>query len=76
MLGRTPGYIKAEFPLANGVISDHVLTEMMLKEFLKRACSSFLVKHRVVICVPSSVTEVERRAVVRTIVHAAEGRFT
>ena len=72
MLGRTPGYIKAEFPLANGVISDHVLTEMMLKEFLKRACSSFLVKHRVVICVPSSVTEVERRAVVRTIVH--EGR--
>lgn len=70
MLGRTPGYIRAVYPMENGVISDHQLTEMMLKDFLKRACSSFLVKHRVVICVPSSVTEVERRAVVRTVVHA------
>ncbi len=70
MVGKTPEYIRAEFPLENGVISNHVMTELMLKEFLHRACSSFLVKHRFVICVPSSVTEVERRAVVRTIVHA------
>ena len=70
MLGRTPGYIRAVYPMENGVISDHQLTEMMLKDFLQRACSSFLVKHRFVVCVPSSITEVERRAVVRTVVHA------
>ncbi len=70
MLGRTPGYMRAVYPMENGVISDHQLTEMMLKDFLQRACSSFLVKHRFVVCVPSSITEVERRAVVRTVVHA------
>ena len=70
MLGRTPGYIKAEYPLRDGVISDHVMTETMLKEFIRRACSSFLVKHRVIICVPSSITDVERRAVVESVINA------
>lgn len=70
MLGRTPGYIRAEYPLADGVISDHVLTEVLLKECIKRACDSFLVKHRVIICVPSSVTDVEKRAVIEAVVNA------
>ena len=70
MLGRTPGYIRAEYPLADGVISDPVLTENMLKEFIRRACSSFLVKHRVIICVPSMITDVERRAVIETVDNA------
>lgn len=70
MLGRTPGYIRAEYPLIDGVISDHVMTEVMLKECIKRACNSFLVKHRVIICVPSSVTDVEKRAVIEAVVNA------
>lgn len=74
MIGKTPGYMKAEFPLADGVISDHEMTEVMLKEFIHRACDSFLVKHRVIICVPSIVTDVERRAVVETVVNAGSRR--
>lgn len=70
MLGRTPGYIRAEFPMEGGVISDPVLTETLLKECMRRACESFLVKHRVIICVPSMVTEVERRAVIEAVIHA------
>jgi rod shape-determining protein MreB len=70
MLGRTPGYIRAEFPLSNGVISDHMLTEVMIKEFLKRACKNFLVKHRVIICVPSAITDVEKRALVEVVINS------
>lgn len=70
MLGRTPGYIRAEYPLADGVISDHIMTEIMLKDCIKRACNSFLVKHRVIICVPSSITDVEKRAVIEAVVNA------
>lgn len=70
MLGRTPGYIRAEFPLKDGVISDYRMTEVLLKDCIKRACDSFLVKHRVIICVPSSITDIEKRAVVETVVNA------
>ncbi|MEG0691672.1 MAG: rod shape-determining protein [Oscillospiraceae bacterium] len=70
MLGRTPGYIRAEFPLRDGVISDHVMTEVLLKDCIKRACDSFIVKHRVIICVPSEITDVEKRAVVEVVVNA------
>lgn len=70
MLGRTPGYIQAEFPLRDGVISDYRMTEILLKDCIKRACDSFLVKHRVIICVPSSITDIEKRAVVETVVNA------
>lgn len=70
MLGRTPGYIRAEYPLSDGVISDHVLTEVLIKDCLKRACNSFLVKHRVIICVPSSITDVEKRTVIEVVVNA------
>ena len=70
MLGRTPNYIKAEYPLNDGVVSSHMLTEIMLKECIKRACNSFLVKHRVIICVPSAITDVEKRAVVEAVVNS------
>ncbi len=70
MLGRTPGYIVAEFPLRDGVISDHVMTEILLKHCIKRACDSLIIKHRVIICVPSEITDVEKRAVVEAVVNA------
>lgn len=66
MLGRTPGNIIAIRPLREGVISDYHVTEKMLKYFLNKVCAkSFfkLFKPRVMICVPSGVTEVEKRAV-------------
>ncbi|HEX3027008.1 MAG TPA: rod shape-determining protein MreB [Clostridia bacterium] len=63
MLGRTPGNIVAVRPLRNGVISDYQLTEYMLKYFIKKVCGFFLFKPRIMICVPSLITEVEERAV-------------
>jgi len=66
MLGRTPGNIIACRPLRDGVISDYHVTERMLKYFLNRVTLSSifrLFKPRVMICVPSGVTEVEKRAV-------------
>lgn len=70
MLGRTPGYINAEYPLSDGVISNHLLTEVLIKDCLKKACSSFLVKHRVIICVPSAITDVEKRALIEVVINA------
>ncbi len=65
MLGRTPGNIIAIRPLRGGVISDYDMTQRMLKDFIKRVMGGFsLVKPRVVICVPSGITEVEERAVI------------
>jgi rod shape-determining protein MreB and related proteins len=66
MLGRTPGNIIALRPLREGVISDYNITERMLKYFIKKVCKSSLrlFKPRIMVCVPSGVTEVERRAVV------------
>jgi rod shape-determining protein MreB len=67
MLGRTPGNIVAIRPLREGVISDYDITERMLKYFINRVCGSKLFrlfKPRMMVCVPSGVTEVERRAVV------------
>lgn len=63
MLGRTPGNIVAIRPLRDGVISDFDITEKMLKYFIKKAIGSSFIKPRVVVCVPSGVTEVEKRAV-------------
>ncbi|NLL63053.1 MAG: rod shape-determining protein [Ruminococcaceae bacterium] len=64
MIGRTPGSITAVRPLKDGVIADFDITADMLKEFIKRAMSSSpLTRARVMICIPSGVTEVERRAV-------------
>lgn len=64
MIGRTPGDIVAIRPMKDGVIADYDITQSMLKYFIKRAINSgFMSKPRVVICVPSGVTEVEKRAV-------------
>jgi len=64
MLGRTPGNIVAIRPLREGVISDYDMTERMLKEILRKVTSFSLFKPRLVICVPSGITEVEERAVI------------
>ena len=62
--GRTPGSIVAVRPLKDGVIADFDITTNMLENFLKKACgNSMFSRPRVVICIPSGVTEVERRAV-------------
>lgn len=64
VIGRTPGSIIAVRPLKDGVIADFDYTTSMLQEFIKKALSgSFLSKTRVIICIPSGVTAVERRAV-------------
>ncbi len=65
MLGRAPGNIDVVRPLKDGVISDFVMTQTMLKEFIRKAMvkSSAWVQLRVVVGVPSGVTEVEKRAV-------------
>ena len=64
MLGRTPGNIVAIRPLREGVISDYDMTERMLREFIRKVTGFMLFKPRVIICVPSGITEVEERAVV------------
>ena len=64
MIGRTPGSITAMRPLRDGVIADFDITTEMLRKFIQKAMgASFFAKARVVICVPSGVTEVERRNV-------------
>lgn len=63
MIGRTPGSIVAVRPLKDGVIADFDITTNMLGDFIKRAVKSAWAKPRVVICIPSGVTAVERRAV-------------
>lgn len=64
MIGRTPGSIVAVRPLKDGVIADFDTTAVMLKHFIKKAVKSgTFSKPRVVVCIPSGVTEVERRAV-------------
>jgi len=64
MLGRTPGNIVAIRPLREGVISDYDMTERMLKEIIRKVTTFSLFKPRLVICVPSGITEVEERAVI------------
>lgn len=64
MLGRTPGNIEALRPLRDGVIADYVITEAMLSYFIDKVCGrSRLFKPEVMVCIPSGVTQVERRAV-------------
>lgn len=63
MLGRTPGNILAVHPLKDGVISQYDVTMKMLKYFIRKATGPSLFKPRVMVCVPSGITEVEERAV-------------
>ncbi len=74
MLGRTPGNITAIRPLRDGVISQYDVTLRMLQHFIRRACGSVLFKPRVIICVPSGITEVEERAVVDAATQAGARR--
>ena len=64
MLGRTPGNIVATRPLRDGVISNYTVTEKMLKYFINRVCGRFIFAPRIMICIPSQVTEVEKKAVI------------
>jgi len=65
MLGRTPGNITAIRPMKDGVIADFTFTEQMLKQFIKKVHDArlFSPQPRIVICVPSGSTQVERRAI-------------
>ena len=63
MIGKTPAYIKVVHPLSDGVISDDLLTQCMIREFLIKVAGHQLVKPRIIICVPSFITELEKRAV-------------
>jgi len=71
MLGRTPDEITAVRPLKDGVIADFELTEDLMRAFVQRVQKhKFLVRPRIIICVPSGITEVEKRAVVDSAVRA------
>ncbi len=64
MLGRTPGNIVATRPLRDGVISNYTVTEKMLKYFINKVGGRFIFAPRIMICIPSQVTEVEKKAVI------------
>ena len=64
MLGRTPGNIVATRPLKDGVISDYTVTEKMLKYFINKIGGKSIFAPRIMICIPSQVTEVEKKAVI------------
>ena len=74
MLGRTPGNVVAMRPLREGVISDYDMTEKMLAAFFQKIMRYALVKPRVIVCVPSGVTEVEERAVIQSAMEAGARR--
>lgn len=71
MIGRTPGNIIAVRPMKDGVIADFDVTETMIRYFIRKAHKrTRLVRPRIIICVPSGVTEVEKRAVLDAATHA------
>lgn len=76
MIGKTPGNIKAIRPLKQGVIADFNITHQMLSYFIKKALKKkrFIFKPKVVIGVPSEVTEVEKRAVIKAALKAGAGK--
>lgn len=74
MLGRTPGNIVAIRPLKDGVISDYEVTERMLRYFIQKTCGKRkFFKPKIVVCVPSGVTEVEKRAAIEATTEAGGG---
>ena len=70
MLGRTPANIVPVTPIVSGVISDYDMTARMMKEFISRITSFSLFKPRVLICIPSSITGVEERALIDAAIEA------
>lgn len=74
MLGRTPGNIVAMRPLKDGVIADYVITQSMLAYFIDKVCGrSRFIKPEVMVCVPSGITQVEKRAVLDACMSAGAG---
>lgn len=64
MIGRTPDFITVIRPLSDGVISDHKMTESMISAFIEKVTGKQLFMPRIVLCIPSSITDVESRAVI------------
>ena len=74
MIGRTPAHIQAIRPLRDGVIADFDITEKMLRYFIKKVQPRRWARPRIIICVPSGITGVERRAVEEAAYHAGARR--
>ncbi len=74
MIGRTPSHIQAIRPLRDGVIADFDITERMLRYFIKKVQNRPWARPRIIICVPSGITGVERRAVEEAAYHAGARR--
>lgn len=74
MLGRTPGNVVAIHPLQDGVISDYALTARMLTELIRRVIRHAVIKPRMIVSVPSGITEVEERAVIQAAMEAGARR--
>ena len=77
MLGRTPGNIKAIRPLKDGVIADYTTTLKMLEYIIDKTCGTrfpFRLRPTTLVCVPSGVTNVERRAVIQAAKEAGAGQ--
>ncbi len=70
MIGRTPENIVAVRPMKDGVIADFDITQAMIRQFIKEAKVSRILKPRVLVCIPSGITEVERRAVEEAVIQA------
>ncbi len=70
MIGRTPDNIIAIRPMKDGVIADFDITQAMIKHFIRKANVVGIMKPRVVVCIPSGITEVERRAVEEAVIQA------
>ena len=70
MVGKAPGYIDVIRPLECGVISNDEMTQCLIREFVRKATGFRLVKPRIVICVPSFITDVESRAVIEAAMNA------
>ena len=70
MIGRTPDNIVAVRPMKDGVIADFDITQTMIKQFIRKADVVGIMKPRVVVCIPSGITEVERRAVEEAVIQA------
>lgn len=70
MVGRTPGEIVTVRPLKDGVIADFELAERMIRHFIRKAQPNWLIRPRIAVCIPSGITEVEKRAVRDSCEHA------
>lgn len=76
MIGRTPDNIIAVRPMKDGVIADFDITQAMIKHFIRKADVVGLLKPKVTVCIPSGVTEVERRAVEEAVMQAGAKSVT